>query len=104
MALRAAQPIHPAEELSHGMDLTTPQDQARCSNLSLQQLICRRTPLQTGGRERFMANTKKIEDKAERKIVKRAARKKAAPKPKRTAARGSAKKKVKKASRGQSKR
>ena len=52
----------------------------------------------------FMANTKTIEDKAERKKVKRAARKKAAPKPKRTTPRGSAKKKVRKLTRGQSKR
>ncbi len=51
-----------------------------------------------------MANTKSITDKAERKAVKRAARKKAAPKPPRTGARGENKAKVKKASRGQSKR
>ena len=51
-----------------------------------------------------MANTKKIEDKAERKKVKRASRKKAAPKAKRTAPRGSNKKKLKKLVRGQSKR
>jgi hypothetical protein len=51
-----------------------------------------------------MANTKKIEDKLERKTVKRAARKKAAPKPKRTTPRGSNKQKVKKLVRGQSKR
>ena len=51
-----------------------------------------------------VADTKKIEDKVERKKVKRAARKKAAPKAKRTGARGSNKKKVKKLSRGQSKR
>jgi hypothetical protein len=51
-----------------------------------------------------MADTKKIEDKVERKKVKRAARKKAAPKPKRTTPRGSAKQKVRKLSRGQSKR
>jgi len=43
-------------------------------------------------------------DKAERKKVKRAARKKAAPKAPRTHARGSAKRKVKKMVRGQSKR
>jgi len=43
-------------------------------------------------------NTKNITDKAERKKVKRAARKKAAPKPKRASgvARGSMKKKIKK--------
>lgn len=51
-----------------------------------------------------MADTKKIEDKVERKKVKRAARKKAAPKGKRTAPRGTNKKKVKKMVRGQSKR
>ena len=51
-----------------------------------------------------MANTKAITDTAERKTVKRAARKKAAPKPKRTEPRGSAKQKVKKLARGASKR
>ena len=51
-----------------------------------------------------MANTKSITDKEERKKVKRAARKKAAPKGPRTGARGENKQKVKKASRGQSKR
>lgn len=51
-----------------------------------------------------MADTKKIEDKVERKKVKRAARKKAAPKGKRTTPRGSNKKRVKKLVRGQSKR
>ncbi len=51
-----------------------------------------------------MANTKTITDKAERKAVKRAARKKAAPKKPRTYARGSQKRKVKKMARGQSKR
>jgi hypothetical protein len=51
-----------------------------------------------------VANTKKIADKLERKKVKRAARKKAAPKAKRTTPRGSMKKKVKKLARGQSKR
>ena len=49
-------------------------------------------------------DTTKIEDRAERKKIKRAARKKAAPKAKRTGARGENKAKVKKASRGQSKR
>ncbi len=47
-----------------------------------------------------MANTKAIEDKAERKKVKRTARKKAAPKAKRTVPRGSNKKKVRKLVRG----
>ena len=51
-----------------------------------------------------MANTKSITDKDERKKVKRAARKKAAPKGKRTTPRGSNKQKVKKLARGQSKR
>lgn len=51
-----------------------------------------------------MANTKSISDKAERKKLKRAARKKTAPKAARTNPRGSNKKKVKKLSRGQSKR
>ena len=51
-----------------------------------------------------MADTKKITDTLERKKVKRAARKKAAPKAKRTTPRGSNKKKVKKLVRGQSKR
>jgi len=51
-----------------------------------------------------MANTKSITDKTERKKVKRAARKKAAPKGKRTTPRGSSKAKVKKLARGQSKR
>ena len=51
-----------------------------------------------------MANTKAIENKEERKKVKRAARKKAAPKAERTGARGENKAKIKKAARGQSKR
>jgi hypothetical protein len=51
-----------------------------------------------------MANTKSITDKDERKKVKRAARRKAAPKAPRTGARGESKAKVKKAARGQSKR
>jgi hypothetical protein len=51
-------------------------------------------------------NTKNITDKAERKKLKRAARKKAAPKPKRASgvARGSMKKKVRKMAKGQAKR
>jgi hypothetical protein len=52
----------------------------------------------------FVADTTKIEDKLERKKLKRAARKKAAPKAKRTGARGEHKKKVKKMVRGVSKR
>ena len=51
-----------------------------------------------------MANTKSITDKEERKKVKRAARKKAAPKAERDYPRGSKKAKVRKLSRGQSKR
>ncbi len=51
-----------------------------------------------------MANTKSITDKIERKKVKRAARKKSAPKAPRSYARGSEKRKVKKLARGQSKR
>jgi hypothetical protein len=51
-------------------------------------------------------NTKKVTDKPERKKLKRAARKKAAPKPKRAndVARGSTKRKVKKMVKGQRKR
>jgi hypothetical protein len=49
-------------------------------------------------------NTKNITDKAERKKVKRAARKKAAPKAKRTTPRGSGKRKIRKQSAGQRKR
>jgi len=49
-------------------------------------------------------NTTTIADKLERKKLKRAARKKAAPKAPRTYARGSQKRKVKKMARGQSKR
>jgi hypothetical protein len=51
-------------------------------------------------------NTKKVTDTAERKTLKRAARKKAAPKAKRAAdvIRGSLKRKVKKIVKGQRKR
>jgi len=51
-------------------------------------------------------NTKKVTDKAERKKLKRTARKKAAPIQKRAAdvARGSQKRKVKKMAKGQRKR
>jgi len=56
-------------------------------------------------RKRFeVADTTKIEDTQERKKLKRAARKKAAPKAKRTEPRGAKKKKVKKLVRGVSKR
>ena len=51
-----------------------------------------------------MANTKSVTDTTERKKLKRAARKKAAPKAKRTTPRGSNKKKVRKLVRGVSKR
>ena len=51
-----------------------------------------------------MANTTAITDKIERKKIKRAARKKAAPKAARTGARGENKAKLKKAARGKSKR
>ena len=51
-----------------------------------------------------MADTTKIEDKLERKKLKRTARKKAAPKAKRTGPRGENKKKLKKAALGVSKR
>lgn len=51
-----------------------------------------------------MANTTTIENKEERKAIKRTARKKAAPKGKRTTPRGSNKKKTRKLTRGQSKR
>jgi hypothetical protein len=51
-----------------------------------------------------MANTKTITDTTERKKVKRAARKKAAPKAKRTTPRGSNKQKVKQLARGAAKR
>jgi hypothetical protein len=51
-------------------------------------------------------NTKNLTDKAERKKVKRVARKKAAPKAKRAAgvARGSLKKKIRRQAQGQRKR
>ena len=51
-----------------------------------------------------MADTSSITDKLDRKKVKRAARKKAAPKAPRTGARGENKAKIKKATRGTSKR
>ena len=51
-----------------------------------------------------MANTKAITDTAERKKLKRAARKAAPPKGPRAGARGENKQKLKKAARGQAKR
>jgi hypothetical protein len=58
----------------------------------------------TSERRHIMADTSSITDKIERKKVKRASRKKAAPKAPRTGARGESKAKVKKASRGTAKR
>ena len=49
-------------------------------------------------------NTKHIKDKAERKKLKREARKKAPPKPKRTEPRGSEKRKIRRQAAGQRKR
>jgi hypothetical protein len=49
-------------------------------------------------------NTKSTTDRAERKRLKREARKKQPPKPRRTEPRGSHKKKIKKMARGQGKR
>jgi hypothetical protein len=63
-----------------------------------------KSPWSSSKRGYELADTKKITDKTERKKIKRAARKKAAPKAKRTVPRGSQKKKVKKLVRGQSKR
>jgi hypothetical protein len=71
------------------------EDVHACRAGALNTLECKRLNV---------ADTKKITDKAERKKVKRTARKKAAAKPKRTEPRGSNKKKVKKMVRGQSKR
>ena len=65
---------------------------------------CTGNPEEIRAKEVTVADTTKIEDKEERKKLKRAARKKAAPKAKRTEPRGSAKKKVKKMARGVSKR
>jgi len=59
---------------------------------------------ETERKEVPLADTHKITDKSERKKLKRAARKKAAPKAKRTTPRGAQKHKVKKMVRGQSKR
>jgi hypothetical protein len=73
------------------MDLQPPHSGTLC-----------RTPKERGFSR--VADTKKITDKLERKKLKRAARKKAAPKAKRTTPRGSQKRKVKKMARGQSKR
>lgn len=55
-------------------------------------------------RKETTMDTTKIEDVQERKKLKRAARKKAAPKGPRVGARGENKQKLKKAARGQSKR
>jgi chromatin remodeling complex protein RSC6 len=61
-------------------------------------------PEDNRAKEDQVADTTKIKDKLERKKLKRAARKKAAPKAKRTGARGEKKRKVKKMARGVSKR
>jgi len=62
-------------------------------------------PIPAGFRkETEMANTKSIEDKVERKKVKRTARKKAAPKAKRTTPRGSNKQRIRKMGRSLGKR
>jgi hypothetical protein len=61
-------------------------------------------PIPSSKERENMANTSSITDKIERKKLKRAARKKAAPKAPRTGARGENKAKIKKAARGQSKR
>jgi hypothetical protein len=63
-----------------------------------------REPEEIRAKEDQVADTTKIEDTQERKKLKRAARKKAAPKAKQTEPRGSKKKKVKKLARGISKR
>jgi len=63
-----------------------------------------KTRFQEKRKEKTMADTTKIEDTQERKKLKRAARKKAAPKGPRTGARGENKQKLKKAARGQAKR
>ena len=64
----------------------------------------RDTPKRLERKRNQVADTTKIEDKLERKKLKRAARKKATPKAKRTGARGEKKRKVKKMARGVSKR
>jgi hypothetical protein len=105
MALSQSQPAHPLGERPIHF---------RAVHANTVPFLCITIPLPLKGAtsrrqiygKRFLklANTKKIEDKAERKKVKRASRKKAAPKAKRTTPRGSNKKKVKKLVRGQSKR
>jgi hypothetical protein len=72
--------------------------------LKVAQPDTRETLKRFEGKRLHVADTTKIEDKLERKKLKRAARKKAAPKAPRTGARGEKKKKVKKLARGQSKR
>ena len=62
------------------------------------------TRFQPREKRREMADTTKIEDVQERKKLKRAARKAAAPKGPRAGARGENKQKLKKAARGQAKR
>ncbi len=72
--------------------------------MDVTQPAWRELPEHIRWKEVNVADTTSIQDKAERKKVKRAARKKAAPKAKRTTPRGSLKKKVKKMARGQTKR
>ena len=68
--------------------------------------LCKDAPhiLNQESTDTFMADTSKVTDKLDRKKLKRAARKKAAPKGKRTTPRGENKAKIKKATRGKSKR
>jgi len=73
-------------------------------NIDLNPPDLRETLKRFERKRNHVADTTKIEDKLERKKLKRAARKKAAPKAKRTGARGEHKKKVKKMVRGVSKR
>ncbi len=73
-------------------------------NIEVAQPDLRETLKRLQRKRLHVADTTKVEDKLERKKLKRTARKKAAPKAPRTGARGEAKKKVKKLARGQSKR
>jgi len=66
--------------------------------------VRRETPKRLQRKRLLVADTTKIEDTQERKKIKRAARKAAAPKAARTGPRGEKKKKVKKMARGVSKR
>ena len=75
-----------------------------CYPITLHQPDLRGTLKRLQRKRLHVADTTKIEDKLERKKLKRTARKKAAPKAKRTGARGENKKKLKKLARGVSKR